>query len=255
MFTGGRDAARYYIQGIRMRIFSISLAALTLSLALTACNTTTGGTKQSREERGQAILAECIASECQRLDLDGARLPDYSVLKDLTHVRALMVSYTDFTDLSALGENAQYSELHIGASNVTDLSALHSFPNLKLLHVQDLDVSDYSPIRKLKNLEELVIGQSTFKDLNLVRSLPKLKRLNVVSSDVHDLTPLRNNSSIQVLDLYEMELSDLSPLLSMSGLRQLSISFYNLSDVQKTVIAQLQAKGVEVEQMIFEVAC
>lgn len=193
------------------------------------------------------IIESCRASECGRLDLDRGRLTDFGAISDMTHVTALMMSFTDFDDLSDIAPMSQLRELHIGQTAVTDLSGLVNFPNLHLLHAQDLDVNDYAAVGRLTQLEELVIGSRGLVDLGFVSGLQRLKRLDINSSNVTDLSPLTRLSSLETLDMVAVELpADLTPLLRIPSLKMLNISgLGTLNPEQQSVVDQLTERGVE----------
>jgi hypothetical protein len=189
------------------------------------------------------IIADCVAARCDRLDLTGASLPDYSVIATMPHVTALMLSYTDFSDLSVIAGMSQLRELHIGQTQVTDLAGLAAFPDLEVLHVQWLaGTTDLSPIGGLTQLRELAIGSGTV-DLSLVTTLLDLTNLIVFSMDPLDLSPLAGHPSLAFVDLGEASLSDLSPLNSIPNLAAVTVP-----DIDK-LIAQtdrLSRAGVSV---------
>lgn len=195
---------------------------------------------------GQEKLATCISETCTTLNLDGARLPDYDVLGALTHVDALMISYTNFGELADIADMTQLRELHIGRTSVTDLSALPGFANLRLLHAQGLDVSDYEYVAQLSNLEELVIGSFALTDISFVSGLTQLKSLDLSGSRVTDLSPLSGHPTLETLELVEMDSSDLAPLLTMPNLRHVSIP-QHIAESYPDRVEALRAKGIIVE--------
>ena len=140
----------------KLKIPALILGSFLLSFGIVACVETTGSDPEAaraeheatRLREGEAILSDCIATQCSTLDLDGKRLADYGAINGLTHVKVLMLSYTDFDDLSDIAGMTQLTELHIGQTALTDLSGLSSVPNLRLLHAQsNYSVSDFTPHR------------------------------------------------------------------------------------------------------------
>jgi Leucine-rich repeat (LRR) protein len=231
-------------------IRALSLAAL---LALAACVETTG---VEPVDLGAERVAECAATRCETLDLDGASLDDYRILSSMTHVRALMLSYTDFDDLADIAGMTQLEELHIGQTNLTDLSGLSQFPNLRLLHAQGFYYDpDLSPIGGLTNLRELAIGGVSF-DLALVNRLPRLTTLKVYyTGEPLDLTVLRGHPALATLDLGEAIVTTLQGLGSVPRLRTLTVPDPYNDELLETQIEALRQRGISVSFAPVVVVC
>lgn len=56
--------------------------------------------RAAHSAEGAEIINQCSMTECGRLNLDSHSLADYGTLSNLSHVRAFMISYTDFSDLN-----------------------------------------------------------------------------------------------------------------------------------------------------------
>lgn len=227
-------------------------------LGLTACDIapTQIDWEQQQLEKGKTAIAECVAIQCSRLDLDNAILDDYAILNDMPHVTALMASYTGFSDLSTITGMTQLQELHIGQTDVADLSLLSAFPNLTVLHAQFLDeVTDFSPITRLTRLEELVIGDYRFDDLGLIAAMPQLKRLLVnIDADV-DLSPLRGHPGLEKIDFGDQFVTDISVLLTLPRLREVRVQDFGPDDPIAADAATLTARGVQVLMQPVMVVC
>ncbi|MBU2993924.1 hypothetical protein Q4555_11175 [Octadecabacter sp. 1_MG-2023] len=218
-----------------------------------------GSQVTTREERlllGRTVIDDCVRSECGRLNLDSQLVEDYTPVAQMSHVTALMTSYTNFSNLSDIAAMSQLKELHIGVTQVSDLSGLSNFPNLRLLHAQGLSVDDFSPIGQLRHLEELAIGANFVGDLSFVQELRSLKDLNLDGADVTSLAGLRNHPSIERLDFVDATLpDDFSVLRSLPKLRQISVSEWPLNEDQKLVIDALRDTGVEVLVEALMIVC
>jgi hypothetical protein len=227
-------------------------------LGLSACETvpTVIDWEQEQIERGKTILAECAAVQCTRLDLDSAALEDYSVLNDMPHVTALMVSYTAFSELGTIAGMTQLEELHIGDTDVSNLSGLAAFPNLKVLHVQRMrSVADFAPVTGLSKLEELAIGDSQFDQISVIRALPRLKRLMLEVSSEADLSPMEGHAGLETVDFGFSQIEDISVLLTLPRLREAGVPEYWDDSPLKAVAEALIARGVEVYQQPVIVVC
>ena len=222
----------------------------TLSLLMSCQMTDPGSPTTTREQRlvlGQTVIDDCVRSECGRLNLDSQLVEDYSQVAALTHVTSFMASYTDFSDLSDIAAMSQLRELHIGQSGVRDLSGLSSFPNLRLLHAQGLSDATYDEIAQLVQLEELAVGRASLTDLSFLTPLRRLKALNLDNATIGSFAGLAGHPSIERLSLNGAVLpDDISGLRSMRNLKQISVIPDNLSDDQRDVIDDLNARGVEV---------
>lgn len=239
------------------RPFATIAAAYVASMTLISCVPEGPATTMpTGAERGAAIFAECVATQCKTLNLDGTSLEDYSTLGGLDHVTALMISYTDFGDLSDIAEMDQLTELHIGHTPLADLSGLSAFPNLRLLHAQYLrEVSDYSAIGRLGGLEELVFGGRWVSDISFVSSLHSLRALDISYTTTTDLSPLSGLHSLEVVEIGEAPVADLSPLLDLPNLKQIGIALGGRSDALLAQIEELRDRGVEVNELNYIVVC
>ncbi len=242
----------------------LRLPALALSgLLLSACQMETGTPPISFEEMQAARLAQsmaaveaCRASECGRLDLDSGLMEDYGVIADMTHVTALMMSFTDFETLGDIAAMTQLRELHIGVTRVSNIDGIGALSGLKLLHIQDNPIDDYTPLAALRGLEELAMGNSEAGDLRYLSGLRRLRALNLDNAAIDSFEGLRGHPSLQTLDLVDAALpADLSPLLSIPNLREVTVSDFSLSPEQQAVIDQLAARGVEIVAISVVVVC
>ncbi|MGR3710292.1 MAG: leucine-rich repeat domain-containing protein [Alterinioella nitratireducens] len=221
--------------------------ALGLAAALLmACQTTGNTATRASQELGADRLAACEAGACDRLNLDGASLRDYSVLAEMDHITALMISYTDFSDLGQIAPMRQLRELHIGSSAVTDLSGLAAFPDLTVLHAQWLPARDHGAIGGLTGLRELAVGGSNLTDLGFIADLPRLERLNLtLPGEGLTLEALRGHPALRTVHLDNTGLTDLSVFETLPRLRELSLTEFDTPALQAQ-IARLRARGITV---------
>jgi Leucine-rich repeat (LRR) protein len=207
-----------------MRYFgSLFISTLAFIGLLSACMPT-GQNPRAAFERGAAALAACAETKCDRLNLDGSRLKDFTVLNDMTHITALMVSYSNFDDLADIAGMTQLTELHISNTRVDDLSGLGQFPNLTVLHASFLqNTPDPSFVSSLTNLQELVIGAKAEDDLHYLAPLKKLKALRIDNGQVTDLSVLLTLGRLEELTIYAGLPTDVGPILEIKRLKQLMI--------------------------------
>lgn len=237
-------------------IRTITLASICgLSLGfLAACQTTRPAPDTSGLARGQAAFAACAAEQCETLNLDRMSLSSYENLSDLSHVRALMVGWTDFSTLDDIAGMTQLTELHIGATMVTDISGIGALENLRLVHIQSSQVSDYGPLADLPLLEELAIGGRGEVDLSVLTEIPSLTSLALMGRG-WDLADLEGQPSLQSIYIHELPANaDLSVLASLPQLRSVDIRFFGaLVEVDQAQIDALRARGIEVNLVDMEI--
>lgn len=193
------------------KLFALMLLAVT---TLTACNSSSrpltdeeraaraAERRAERLVRGETAVADCIAARCERLDLDGSRLNDFNVLNDLTHVKALMVSRTNFDDLGDIAGMPQLQELHISNTNVEDLSGIHIFSNLDILHMEALrEKPSIEPLSTpaLTGLIELALTTEEDDSIAFIANMKSLKRLKFGWGKVGDFEPLSGHPSLEQL--------------------------------------------------------
>lgn len=231
-------------------------------LALTACQMSApdkpGNVADRQAARVTKALADCAATRCAQLNLDGMQVTDFAPAFAMDHVTSLMASYTRFdnADLAAVATMRQLQELHVGSTDVTDLNGLRALPPLRLLHVQGNRVTDFSPIAAQTQLTELAVGRAELHDLRFLAGLTRLENLSLEGARIHRFDGLTGLNQLRALDLNETALpEDLSPLLRLRNLQELTISEYGLSDAQMAVLAQLEARGVTVSRTSPIIVC
>lgn len=213
-------------------------------ITLVACVQTTDTTAH-----GQERVDECVATACTTLNVDGYGLRDYGQVNALSHVTALMVSYTDFADLADIAAMGQLTEIHLGHSEVSDLSGLAAFPNLRLVHMQAVSAQAVASAAFPAGLRELAVGGPGLADLSIVHRVPGLQRLHVDTFTTSiSLSALEGHRNLRTIHLGDIRGIELAPLLALPGLREVSLEFEpgGPDPVQTSVIAQLRARGVNV---------
>jgi hypothetical protein len=192
---------------------------------------------------GEATLADCIATRCQTLNLDGQRLTDFSVVNDLDHVEALMVSRSNFDALADIQDMVQLKELHISYTDVRDLSLVSNFPSLTVLHFEGgAPEVDRSVVAQLTGLTDLALSNvdSDF-DASFIRNMPRLENLIIRGWDTIDLQPLRNHPSLKNVEFSGELPADQSILLTIPRLE--GIMFYNERELDDAIRETLDSRG------------
>lgn len=225
---------------------SLSLPMVAL-IALAGCQPQMG---QVLANEGQSFVDDCMVLECGTLALDYRNLTDYRQIARLHHVTELMLSHTDFSNLSDLAGMSQLEALHIGDTRVRDLSGLAALPNLRLLHMQGVTPSSWAPLASLPGLRELAVGTFDLADLSFVADVPGLQRLYLARADAAlDLSTLGRHPGLRAIHIGDADglstVPDLSPLLRLPNLREVSVFTFTPED-HAGAIAALRARGVRV---------
>lgn len=130
------------------------------------------------------MINSCVATRCGLLNLDSKQVEGYTQIAALTHVTALMASYSDFDDLGDIAAMSQLRELHLGRTQVRDFSGL-------------------------SQLQELALGGNAVGNLQVVRGHPRLEVLDLTSADLPaDLSALITIPNLREISVTEWNLSD-----------------------------------------------
>lgn len=209
---------------------------------LAGCMLTEPSHETARYQRGQRILDQCIATRCEKLNLDGSYLRDFSQLNDLTHVKVLMVSYTNFDSFDHIASLTELEELHIRNSDVADISALDRFADLRVLHVGQVRTpSEEQAIASLAKLEELAVTLTVQTEIGFIGELQNLRKLSITSSQVESFAPLATLAHLRDLEIRRQAIDDIAPILKVPNLE--FITGPQLTEDQEK---QLRARGVEI---------
>lgn len=246
------------------RPFLSLLAFTSVALVFTACDAISE--KQQREERrlaydaklldkGNTALSACIETRCTELDLDGMRLSDFTVLNELTHIKSLMVSRTNFDDLADISGMTQLEELHISNTDVMSLNGIGEFTNLYLLHAQSLGAGpaiDASPIAALTGLTELAFGSlGSQEDAAFIKDLPVLENLVVAwSGEADNIGFLKDHKSLQRLEISGGLPMDQSALLSIPNLKSVTVLSGFTRQLDAETLDALVVRGVVMDELI-----
>lgn len=232
------------------------LAALALKIGSTAsADIAQAEARYFAPPDATAIIEQCRQVRCEVLNLDGAYVDDFTVLNDMTHVTALMVSSTNFDDLADIAGMTQLKELHMGFTAVTYLEGLAAFPQLELVHAHGLsNVVDMAPVFQMTDLRELSIDVPARGGLGALSDLDQLEALFVMGGTIDDLSPLRELASLQSLHIEAGLPEDVRPLLEISTLHDVTVHWWAVNDVVRTA---LRWQGIEVHEvpLLVEVLC
>lgn len=115
----------------------------------------------------------------ERLDLDGAAVPHFTVLDQAASLRALRLARSKTRSLQGIEKLPQLRELRLlGARTLADISALESAPQLEALEIMDaVKLADVSALRALHRLRWLFVEARTASqpDIGWLADAPALE--------------------------------------------------------------------------------
>ncbi|MEH6836609.1 MULTISPECIES: hypothetical protein [Falsihalocynthiibacter] len=195
---------------------------------------------------GEAAVEACKASYCERLDLDGTRLNDFTVLNDMSHVKALMISRTNFANLSDIANLTELQELHMSYTDVPDLNGLSAFSNLDILHMESLrEKPSLEPLSTpaLTGLVELALSPQKENSIAFVTNMKSLKRLRFGYGEVGNLKPLSGHPSLEKLSSNADILQWQRGLLQLPRLKEFYVD-YSMKNLDPGIRDALEEKGL-----------
>ena len=139
-----------------------------------------------------------LSGSADELNLQGARLTDFSPLSGFADIRVLCLDGTA----------------------ITDLAPLAGWTALELLDLTDTAVADLSPLRGLATLKGLLLAESQVKSLEPLAGLHELALLALTATPVSDVGPLAGLAALRNLYIGYSQIKDISAL---SGLTELTI--------------------------------
>ena len=90
------------------------------------------------------------------------------------------------SNISALSELKNLTELNLTRNSVSDISALSELPNLTKLYLDINSISDISALSELKNLTHLSLAGNNIHDISDLSGLKNLEVLNVTANAIND---------------------------------------------------------------------
>lgn len=165
------------------------------------------------------------------LDLRGARMLDFSPLRDIVDLTSIRLQNTLIGDLSPLSGMAKLVELSLERTLVVSLTPLASLTQLRYLDLSRTPVSDLSGVETLTNLANLYLAGTSVSDLSPLRDLESLRTLHINNTSIVDLTPLVHLKGLTSLSLKGTAVVDFAPLQGLTSLRNLKMSGTGVTDI------------------------
>jgi serine/threonine protein kinase len=172
-------------------------------------------------------ISALYGSPIDTLILKNTALTEFPVLKELTHLKSLIIPGTKIVKIGDIGE-WDFERLDLSMTEIRDISGLKkaSFSSLNLSQTAVVDISALSN----KNLHSLNLSGTHIKSLDALRS-SSIQELNVSSTSISNLEPLKN-SKLKVLNVGATKVKNLHfKLLKKIRLEELDISKTSISHV------------------------
>ena len=173
-----------------------------------------------------------LFSGLQKLDI--SHLREYGDLKELEHLKGLVCSGLDLTQVEELVVSpGQLTELSV--EGLESLEGIGVFENLEILTLEDVKSPDLKQLTPLKNLRSLTIREDdseplfgeeqprTLTDYSALSVITSLEELEVESSLVREFSFLKPLSNLTRLSLADTDAISLEPVGELSGLAALSL--------------------------------
>ena len=129
-------------------------------------------------------LSEISELSCIEFIAFHGNASNYSELPRLENLKALRMSFSDFSDSSLLNELEKIEFLDLSSTGVSDISFASSMPNLRYIYINNTIVSDISPLEGLENLEIVELQGTNVSDLTPLKEMKNLETVTVHASMV-----------------------------------------------------------------------
>ncbi|MBZ5726049.1 MAG: leucine-rich repeat domain-containing protein [Acidobacteriia bacterium] len=134
------------------------------------------------------------------LIVHGWKVTDVSALRELRNLTQLNLSETNVTDISALRGLTHLTQLNLSETKMTGVSDLEELNSLTLLNLNNTEVKYISALRRLKNLTRLDLSFTNVKDVSALQELKNLTRLDLSFTKVTDVSALRELKNLRIVE-------------------------------------------------------
>jgi Leucine-rich repeat (LRR) protein len=165
------------------------------------------------------------------LNLNGARVSNVVLLKDLSNLTSLQLNATRVSDVTPLRNLKSLTFLDLSGTQVSDVAPLKELDSLTFLDLSGTKVSDVTPLKDLNRLTSLHLNSTKMRAIAPIEDLKNLISLDLSGTKVGDVTPLKDLRSLTSLALNGTPLSDVAPLKDLKSLTFLDLSATPLSNI------------------------
>ena len=177
-----------------------------------------------RGPRIRSISALAGMKNLRHLDIgaNNSKVSDISVLKNLSEIRELDISYNKITTVEPLRYLTKLESLSIAGNNIRKLEPLGGLVNLKSFYIGTScaggnPVTDFSVLKNFRNMDTLDLEYMNLKNINFLAGLTKLKWLDIKNNSITSIEPLRGMTNLKYLYLKNNSINDFSPVNGIMG--------------------------------------
>ncbi|MBK6696511.1 MAG: leucine-rich repeat domain-containing protein [Myxococcales bacterium] len=181
------------------------------------------------------------------LDLDEAKVSDFSFLAAFTRLDHLSADKSAAEDLSTLPALPKLEYLSLDEGKLTSLAGIERAPNLEHLQINKNRLTDIGPLAKVPRLRELQVSNNKVVELAPLSKHVELEELAIRDTAVVDLTPLGGCTVLEKVEFLTAKIATgLSALVPLTRLRELDGVSWKVPD--KDARAFLEARpDVEID--------
>lgn len=159
-------------------------------------------------------------------------ISDISALGELINLTDLVISSDNISDISVLASLTNMTQLRLNSSNISDISVLAGLTNLTYLSLDNCNISDISPLAGLTNLNYyLSLLGNNISDISALAGLTDLTTLRLSRNNISDISALAGLTNLTDLELNNNNISDISALSEMTNLTNLLLGNNDIGDI------------------------
>ena len=152
-----------------------------------------------------------------------------------------LYSCLEITDLRALAECTQLSDLNLEACEITDISALAECTQLSDLCLIQCPVTDIRALAQCTQLSNLDLSGCPVTDISALARCTQLSDLYLIECPVTDISALAHCTKLSYLNLYGCPVTDIRALAQCKKLKTLNLRNTNVPDPWKRRFNNAQA--------------
>ena len=126
----------------------------------------------------------------------------FSVLTQLTRLRALYLYYMKISDITPLAKLTQLRTLGLSGNQIRDITPLAALTNLRLLYLSNNQIIDITSFNGLAQLTRLFLDHNQISNVKPSAELVNLRELGLIGNPIKDREPLfkllRKNPDVKI---------------------------------------------------------
>lgn len=171
---------------------------------------------------------------------DNYNLRNIEEVKNLTHLKDLLISRTGVVDLSPIAGLRELETFWAKNCMISDISALADKPDMVHVDISvSLDrngnvqgrVTDISALEDSRNLDWVAFSGNRITDISCLEGMQKLRHLDLQYNQIDDISALHNCIGLERLYLANNQITDVSPLANVAGITSIYLQNNLVQDV------------------------